>query len=241
MKTVAPMAWHVSGGGNHLPPLLRRGNEDVLYFEQIKALRAKIESKVDLLQLKVIAVTSSIAGEGKTLTCANLAANLSSAGMRKVLLMDGDLRRSDLSRGMGVTPQPGLSDFLAGTVEPKDILRESIDSGLRIIPAGTQFTDPTDLLSGERFKTFLRDAREQYDVVLLDTPPILPVADTLALRDQVDGFVFLFRAGFTPHALLSQALEEIGGQKVLGVVLNGVEGKSSKYYHRYYGKYYNKP
>lgn len=240
MKTVAPMTWHVSGGDNHLPPLLRRGNEDVLYFEQIKALRAKIESKVDLLHLKVVVVTSSIAGEGKTLTCANLAANLSSSGMKKVLLMDVDLRKSDLTRGMGVTPHPGLSDFLAGTAEPRNIVRESVETGLRIIPAGMPFTDPTDLLAGERFKALLRDARDQYDVVVMDTPPILPVADTLTLRDQVDGFVFLFRAGFTPHALLSQALEEIGGQKVLGVVLNGVEAKSAKYYHRYYGKYYNK-
>jgi capsular exopolysaccharide synthesis family protein len=240
MKTASPMAWRVSAGGNHLPPLLRRGAEDVLYFEQVKALRAKIESKVDLLHVKVVAVTSSIAGEGKTLSCANLAANLSSAGMKKVLLMDVDLRKSDLSRGMGVAQHPGLSDFLAGTAEPKDILRESIEPGLRIIPAGTRLSDPTDLLAGEKFKRFLIDAREEYDVVLLDTPPILPVADTLMLKDQVDGFVFLFRAGFTPHNIMSQALEEVGEQKVLGVVLNGVEAKSPKYYHRYYGKYYSK-
>lgn len=241
MKTAAPMAWRVSAGGNHLPPLLRRGSEDVLFFEQVKALRAKIESKVDLLHIKVVAVTSSIAGEGKTLSCANLGANLSSAGLKKVLLMDVDLRKSDLSRGMGVAQHPGLSDFLAGTAEPREILRETIEPGLRMIPTGTRFPNPTNLLAGEKFKRFLGDAREQYDVVLLDTPPILPVADTLTLKDQVDGFVFLFRAGFTPHPMLSQALEEVGQEKVLGVVLNGVEAKSSKYYHRYYGKYYNKP
>lgn len=232
--------WHVLGKGNNLPPLLRRGTEDLFYFEQIKALRAKIESKIDLHHAKVVAVTSSIAGEGKTLSSANLAANFSSGGMKRVLLMDADLRKGDLSRGLGVAPQPGLSDFLKGALASDDIERESIAPGLRFVPAGTRLTDPTDLLVGEKFREFLRDARERYDVVLLDTPPVLPVADTLALKDQVDGFVFLFRAGFTPHSILSQAIEEIGAQKVFGVVLNGVEAKSAKYYRRYYGEYYAK-
>jgi len=240
MRTMEHSARDSLIGDNHLPPLLQRGRIDVLYFEQIKALRAKIESSVDLLRVKVIAVTSSIAGEGKTLTCANVAANLSSAGMKKVLLIDVDMRKGDLSRGMGGNVRPGLSDFLAGAVEARDIVGNSINPGLRVVPIGSRTLNPTDLLSGERFRTFLRDAREQYEVILLDTPPILPVADTLTIRDQVDGFVFLFRAGFTPYPMLKQALEEVGEQRVFGVVLNAVELKSSKYYHRYYGKYYNK-
>jgi Mrp family chromosome partitioning ATPase len=100
--------------------------------------------------------------------------------------------------------------------------------------------EPGNLLSGEKFRSFLEDARGNFDVVLLDTPPILPVADTLCLRDQVDGFLFLYRAGFTPHPLLRQAAEEVGEEKILGVVLNGVTQQNQKYYHRYYGKYYRK-
>lgn len=240
MRTMELHALRVSVGGNHLPPLLQRGSEDVFYFEQIKALRAKIEFRIDQIPVKVIAVTSSIAGEGKTLSCANLAANLSSAGVKKVLLMDVDLRKGDLSRGMGVSVRPGLGDFLERRAAAEDIVRESINPGLRVVPSGSSSTDPTDLLAGERFRAFLHEAREQYDVVLLDTPPILPVADTLTLRDQVDGFVLLFRAGYTPHPMLRQALDELGEQMVFGVVLNGIEAKSSKYYQRYYGKYYNK-
>jgi len=241
MKIMVPSKAQRQWRDNNIPPLLRLGTEDLFYFEQIKALRAKLESKIETFHVKVLAVTSSIAGEGKTLSCANLGANLASAGTKKVLLIDVDLRKSDLARGMDVKPLPGLSEYLAGTVESKDIVRESVTPGLWIIPAGTRSSDPTDLLAGDRFREFLRQAREKCDIVLLDTPPILPVSDTLIMKDQIDGFLFLFRAGFTPHQMLGQALEDVGEQKVLGVVLNGVETKSQKYYRKYYGKYYNNP
>ena len=78
------------------------------------------------------------------------------------------------------------------------------------------------------------------DVILLDTPPIIPVADTMSLQDQVDGFILIFRIGFTPYVMLRQALEEMEKTKILGVVLNGVEMQKYKYYHRYYGDYYQK-
>ncbi len=227
------------GSDNHIPPLLRMGSEDPFYFEQIKALRAKLETMIDARNLKLLTVTSAIAGEGKTLSCANLAANLSSAGRRRVLLVDVDLRKADMARGMGVVPRPGLSEFIAGKADVPEIVRETIVPGLRLIPAGTPLLDPTDFLSGERFRSFLKQMRDYHDVVLLDTPPILPVADTLTLRDQVDGFLFLFRAGFTPHHMLAQAVEEVGEQNVLGVVLNGVEQKGQRYYNKYYGRYYH--
>jgi Mrp family chromosome partitioning ATPase len=101
--------------------------------------------------------------------------------------------------------------------------------------------EPANLLAGEKFRSFLGEVREHFDIILLDTPPILPVADTLSLRDQVDGFLFLYRTGFTPYALMRQAAEEVGEEKVLGVVLNGVAQQKQKYYSRYYGKYYHKP
>jgi Mrp family chromosome partitioning ATPase len=99
---------------------------------------------------------------------------------------------------------------------------------------------PWDLLSGERFRGFLKETRELFDIVLLDTPPVIPVSDTHALRDLVDGFILLYRLGHTPHPLFKQAMDDIGEKKVLGVVLNGVEPQSERYYQRYYGSYYKK-
>ena len=88
---------------------------------------------------------------------------------------------------------------------------------------------------------FLQELRDRYDVILMDTPPIVPVSDTLSFRELMDGFVLVFRLGYTPHALFRQVLEDIGEKKLLGVLLNGVPPQSERYYQRYYGKYYIKP
>ncbi|MGE5753629.1 MAG: CpsD/CapB family tyrosine-protein kinase [Deltaproteobacteria bacterium] len=222
------------------PPMAAVGNGDLIYLEQIKAMRAKFEYKIDAMKVKVVAVTSAVAGEGKTTSVSQLAIHLVMAGRKKVLLIDADLRKSELARGLNIPPLPGLSEFLTGTVAPKDIMRNSFLPGLYIIPAGSRVEVPSYLLAGEKFRAFLDEVRNQFDVILLDTPPVLAVADTLSLRDQVDGFLFLYRAGFTPHSLIRQAVEEVGEDKVIGVVLNGVSQRSKKYYSRYYGKYYHK-
>ena len=218
-----------------------KDGKELLFLEQFKALRAKFEYQLDMYKYKVVAVTSAIAEEGKTLTSANLAANLASVGRKKVLLIDTDLRKSDIAQMFNTPPKPGLMEFLTGVVSFDTIIRSSNSvKGLYLIPGGEKGTAPQDLLAGETFRSFLQEMRGKFDVVILDTPPILPVADTISLRDQVDGFLLIFRIGFTPYVMLQQALEEIENTKILGVVLNGVELQKYKYYQRYYGEYYQK-
>jgi len=211
---------------------------DAMFVEQFKSLSSRFEYRIDVLGCKVVAVTSAVAGEGKTVSSVNLATNLSSSGRKKVLLVDVDLRKCDLARRVGVPPVPGLSEYLAGSASLKEILQKSPVKGLVVIPGGMRIAAPWDLLSGERFRTFHKAVREHFDVVLLDTPPVIPVSDTLALRDLVDGFVLVYRLGHTPHPMFRQAMDDIGEKKLLGVVLNAVERQSEKYYQRYYGKYY---
>ena len=86
------------------------------------------------------------------------------------------------------------------------------------------------MLAGESFRSLLRGVREQFDLVVLDTPPILPVPDAVTISEQVDAFILLFRFNHTPHQLFRQAIEELGERKIMGVVLNGEEKKSDKYY-----------
>ncbi len=217
------------------------GADDPFFLEQFKALRAKLEYLIDSRKCKVVGITSAIAGEGKTLLSTHLAINLAATGRKKVLLIDVDLRKSDLANGLAIAPRPGLSEFLLASATPPDIVRNSLAPGLFIIPGGERIADPADLLAGDRFREFLRQVRDKFDVVLLDTPPVLPVADTLNIKEQVDGFIMVFRAGFTPHPELRQAVEELGEKSVLGVVINGVAPRRQKYYQRYYGKYYRKP
>lgn len=224
-----------SGNGSGASPM-----DSPFFREQFKALRAKIDDHFDKDGSKTLAITSAVAEEGKTITCVNLAMNIANAGRKRVLLVDADMRKTGLARNMRLKPAPGLSEYLSGSAEIPEILRNARIPGFTVIPAGTEPPSPADLLAGEAFRSFLQYARENFDVVLLDTPPVLPVADAISLREQVDWFLLVFRAGYTPYPMLKQAVSEIGEQKVLGVVINRVKLMDDRYYIRYYGKYYRK-
>ena len=216
-------------------------SKDQIFTEQYKNFSARFEYAVDSRGCKVIAISSAVAGEGKTVSTVNLASNLASTGRKKVLLIDLDLRKSDLAKGLRFPSTPGMVELLEGTAGLNEVLRFVIAQGLHVIPSGKRVSNPWGLLSGEKFRIFLNEVRDQYDVILLDTAPMLPVSDTLVLRDLVDGVVLVHRLGYTPHNLLRQALEDIGEKKLLGVLLNGVESQPERYYRKYYGKYYTKP
>ena len=132
----------------------------------------------------------------------------------------------------------GMSEFLSGSVPKEKILRNSVMPGLSVIFGGKTVSSPADMLAGERFRSLLRGLREEFDLVILDTPPILPVPDAVTISELVDAFILLFRFNHTPHQLFRQAIEDLGESKIVGVVLNGEEKKPDKYYHKYYGKYY---
>jgi capsular exopolysaccharide synthesis family protein len=183
-------------------------------------------------------VSSAVAGEGKTLTAIQLAANMASTGRKKVLLVDMDLRKSSIARELGIASDSGLSEFLSESVPKEKIIRNSVMPGLSVIVGGKTLSSPTDMLAGEKFRSLLREVREQFDLVILDTPPILPVPDAVTISEQVDAFILLFRFSHTPHQLFRQAIEDLGERKIVGVVLNCEEKKPDKYYHKYYGKYY---
>jgi capsular exopolysaccharide synthesis family protein len=216
------------------------GKEDPLFHEKFKGLRAMVEQKADLHQMRLLGITSSIAGEGKTITCAQLGRSLASTGRKKVLLVDVDIRKADLSHGMGARRTPGLTEYLLGGATLQQIIRPTQVPNLFLIPSGIEVNSPADLLAGDKFKSFLQEIRTLYDMILLDTPPVLPVADTPTIRELTDGFLFVYRAGFTPYTMLRQAMEELGEKHVLGAVLNGVEVASDAYYRKYYGAYYHK-
>jgi capsular exopolysaccharide synthesis family protein len=216
-------------------------NADPVFIEQYKNFASRVEYCIDTKGSKVVAVTSSIAGEGKTVTTLNLAMNLAATGRKRVVLVDVDLRKSDLAKGLRFPSTPGLAELLTGAAGIKDVLRQVLSHRIHVIPSGRRVDAPWDLLTGDSFRTFLQELRDMYDVILMDTPPMIPVSDTLSFRELMDGFVLVYRLGYTPHNLFRQALEDIGEKKLLGVLLNGVEQQSERYYQRYYGKYYIKP
>ena len=132
---------------------------DPYYYEIVKGLRAKVEYKMDTLNLRVLAVSSAVAGEGKTLTAIQVAANMASTGRKKVLLVDMDLRKSSIARELGIALDPGLSEFLSGSIPKEKILRNSVVPGLSVIIGGKTISSPTDMLAGEKFRSLLRELR----------------------------------------------------------------------------------
>jgi len=213
-------------------------DSDPFFTEVMRGLRAKVEHRIDTDGIRAIGVTSTVAGEGKTKIALHLAVNMASTGRKKVLLMDLDLRKSDIAREMRIGAAPGLGEYLSGSVSREEIIRITSTRGLHLIPAGRPVHSPVDMLAGEKLRSFLKELRGHFDLLILDTPPILPVPDAITISEQLDAFILVFRLSFTPYKLLQQAVDELGTGKIMGVVLNGDEKKSDKYYSRYYGSYY---
>jgi protein-tyrosine kinase len=211
---------------------------DPFYTEMIRGLRAKVEHRIDTAGIRALGVTSAVAGEGKTKISIQLAVNMASTGRKKVLLMDLDLRKSDIAREMRIDATPGLGEYLTGAASREEIIRITSTRGLYLVPGGKPVPSPVDMLAGEKFRSFLKELRGHFDLLILDTPPILAVPDALTISEQLDAFIVIFRLSFTPYKMLRQAVEELDAGKIMGVVLNGDEKKSDKYYSRYYGAYY---
>ncbi len=213
-------------------------DNDPFYNEMIRGLRAKVEHRIEMAGIRALGVTSAVAGEGKTKTALHLAINMASTGRKKVLLMDLDLRKSDIAKELRIPAVPGLGEYLSGSISREEIIRITSIRGLYLLPGGKPLHSPVDMIAGEKFRTYLTELREHFDLLILDTPPILPVPDAITISEQLDAFLMVYRLGFTPHKLLQQAVDELGAEKILGVVLNGDEKKSDRYYSRYYGSYY---
>jgi capsular exopolysaccharide synthesis family protein len=209
--------------------------------EQYQGLRLTIERLRRGRPLQVIAVTSPAAGEGKTLTAINLAGALArGADDARVLLIDADLRRPAIAR------QLALDEFSQGLTELVERPQTTLDSvtqkltpfNLSIIPAGTRKGAVHQVLRSPRLDVVLAEARERYDFVVLDTPPLLPVFDSALLANSVDGVLMVVAANQTPRKLLGEALNMLDPAKVLGIVFNRDTKPMFGYYDAYYKDYF---
>ena len=189
---------------------------------------------------KTILVTSSVPNDGKSLTAANLAITMASAGSR-VLLVDADLRKGLLHHRFGVPAEPGLSEVLSTGLAWEAAVQATKFSNLFILPAGGRTAQPSELFISEATKRFLHDAAGKYDYVILDTVPVMAADDVTSLAPQVDGVLFVIRAVFTSARVARAALESLYQRqaRVLGLVFNAVRPSSVYYYYRY--KDYYKP
>ena len=225
---------------DHLSSLVAHYDPRSPVAEAYRALRTNIEKARAAADAKIIMVTSSVLEEGKTTTAANLALSFAQMG-RKTLLLAADLRRPDIHRVFGLQKEPGLADVLTGSMPwesatrglsdillgelPMDIvmLTPGMDN-LHLLPSGSNPLNPAELLSSESMRTLLGELRDAFDLIIIDTPPIIPVTDAAVLAEHTDGVVMIYEVGKVGRDVLKRAKSHFDNVNadIWGIVMNDV-------------------
>ena len=211
---------------------------DSPHAECFKILRGQILFPKDRKVPKSILVTSVFPGEGKTFVASNLALSLALSIDEYVIAIDADLHRPSLHRQFGYGKVRGLHEYLVGGLALDDVVLDSGIDKLSLLPAGKIARNATELLSSNMMATFLEVVKEKFKnwFLIIDSPPCQIMAETKSMAQRVDGIILVVMAGKTPRKDLEKAIENLGNEKILGVVFNGHE-KALKNYYRYYDQY----
>lgn len=216
-------------------------NPKCLYSEAIRTARTGVLLSALDVPKRLLLITSSLPGEGKTTFSINLA--MAHAHTKKTLLIDADMRRPAISKGLNLQPGAmGLSNLVSGTAKLEDCVQQLEGSSLDIMPSGSIPPNPVELLLSQKFKETLDHLMEVYDVVIIDSPPVELVSDALVISPMATGVIYVSRANSTPWQLARRGLQRIrrAEGQLLGVVLNRLDfAQAEKYYGEYsgYGKY----
>jgi succinoglycan biosynthesis transport protein ExoP len=205
--------------------------------EQYGILALKVQQWMGQSDSRVLLVTSAAGGEGKSVTAANLSLALASSLEGSVLLLDGDLRRPQVHKQLGLNPAKGFSDLL---LRPDDHVSPYVSKlrDLCVIAGGAEPVNPVGLLASRRTGEILARLRKEFRFIVLDSPPIVPIADSHILAGLADGVMIVVRARCTPRELFRRAIESLSASNVLGVVLNDVEYGDTRYGYAY--EYYQR-
>ena len=206
--------------------------------EQYKKLRALLIRKTNQETFQnTLVVTSAVSGEGKSLTIMNLALSLARASDYSVVLVDTDLRNPQLHLMLGLDPKFGLVHYLRDGVPLENVMHKVGLGNLCLIPAGEHVQDPLELLTSKRMHELMSELKERYSdrYVLLDTPPVLPFADSRVLGEMVDNILFVCREGYSNRDQIEQGLKAISDLSLLGIVCNDMSLSPKTDYSNYYG------
>lgn len=230
----------IGGGRRHKKTVLLRDPRSP-GAETIRSIRTTLEFILPADQTHALLLTSALPEEGKSTVSANLAIALRELG-RKVLLIDADMRRPSLHQYLDVSLEPGLSGFLQDTVTAQELIQPvPLMEGLQVITAGITPAQPTDALSSPKMQELLKDMRNEYQYILIDSPPVLVAADSAVLSTYADGVIYIVRANRTHSEAVAagkQRLVDVGA-KVIGGVINGAHIELERGYRYYYAnKYY---
>lgn len=211
--------------------------------EAYRAFRTNLQfSNIDTPP-RMLLVSSSATKEGKSTTCANLAITMAQSGSR-TLVIDCDLRRPTMHQHFGIDRRSGLTNVLAGELSFESAVRATDTPNLYILPSGDIPPNPAELIASNQMKSTLQRAREEFDYVILDSPPIIAVTDAVILSTEVDGMILVVSSGYVNKKEVTRAISLLKNVKsnILGVLINGLNIKriygSYYYYYHYYQYYY---
>ena len=220
-------------GGAYEGKLVQNASAHPFSMEQYGRLAAAVEHHQVEQGLNRLMVSSSVPGEGKTLTIVNLAMTLSKSYTRRVLLVDADLRSPSIHGVFGIPNVDGLCEALQSNSREVSLTR--VSQRLWVLPAGALHGDPLTVLASPRMAELLEDLATQFDWVLLDAPPVALMPDAGLLVRLTRAAVLVIGAGSTPHSVVEKAVADLGRDNIVGTVLNRIEGKSVKW-SNYYGR-----
>ncbi len=218
------------------PRLITYFDPKSVISEQYKILTTNLMSLNKGKPPKTIAITSSIGSEGKTITSLNLAITMSQATRKpRIILIDADMRKGQLVKYLGVPAHIGLSEYLSGKAELSDVVFNIDIDHLSFISSGVVPANPAELLASERMRDLITFLRGKYDFVLIDTPPVIPVTDSVIIGSNVEGVLMVIQAGRTQRGMVERSTELLNQAhaNIVGHVLTSIEYFVPEYIYRY--------
>jgi len=214
--------------------LVAVAKDNDLAAEKFRFLAVRLRQLRQTRPLKKVLITSTIPREGKSTVASNLACILARKKPQKTLLLDGDLRRPTVADQFGLGQRPGLSEWLSGLTETTNIYRlESV--GLWVFPAGRAAQNPLELMQSGKLSSLMEALCDRFDWIVIDSPPVLPLADTSIWAKMADGILLVTRRGVTEKQHLERGLEALEQSKLLGALVNdSADAVHNDYYQRYY-------
>jgi len=207
--------------------------------EAYKTLRTNLQFAGLDKPVQVVVISSANPTEGKTTTAANLAISIAQSEKR-VLLLDCDLRKPAIHKFFGIANSRGLTNILAENIHYQELCITAGIGNLDIITCGPKPPNPSELLGSSRMAAFLECIRQDYDMIVIDSPPVLPVTDAAVLSRIVDGIILVLGCGTTTVEMAVRAkdnIEKVGG-RIIGTVINNIPTKGNGYYYYNYYYYY---
>jgi capsular exopolysaccharide synthesis family protein len=204
--------------------------------DRFRLLRMKLKTLSKTGKLKKLLITGPLAHDGKSTVVMNLATALAERGKRRVLVVEADLHHSSLGDSLRLKPWAGLTECLIDhAMQPLSAIRRIDPLGWYLLPAGEPRRNPTELLQTPAFGHIMEQLAPSFDWILIDSPPVIPLTDSISLQQHADASLLVVRAGRTPREAVEKTIELLGKKNILGVVLNGMEARDHLYFQYYDG------